>query len=185
MSTIGHSFFVVAVLILTACASISEKNMGHVLRLETVEKLKIAKTDRKEAQALVGKPSKVVLFKESSEEIWLYFEGKYNATRLSLSFDSETGHLQTIGWFVRENDSEAELEKAKRRYQEASFSRKEPKWVNSHAGPDEVYFLDQKLGLEIQYGKNRQKVKSITWRPLESMREISENNSKPATKYEL
>ncbi len=115
---------------------------------------------------------------------WLYLEGKYNATRLSLNFDSSTGLLQTIGWFVRENDLEAELEQSKARYETASFLSKEAEWVNSHAGPDDIYFSDQNMGLEIQYGKNRQKVKSITWRSPEAMRDISEVTLK-TIKYEL
>ena len=176
-------FLAMTLVFLMSCTSLSHKNK-HVLKLENVEKLKVAKTSRAEAQTLLKKPDKILLLKESSEEIWLYLEGKYNATRLSLNFDSSTGLLQTIGWFVRENDLEAELEQSKARYETASFLSKEAEWVNSHAGPDDIYFSDQNMGLEIQYGKNRQKVKSITWRSPEAMRDISEVTLK-TIKYEL
>jgi accessory colonization factor AcfC len=64
---------------------------------------------------------------------------------------------------VRDSDRESDVEKAKGRYPQAQFIENSPEWVNSHAGPDELFYSDNKNNLEIVFQKSAKKVSAIRW----------------------
>lgn len=175
---------IIFILFLVGCTS-SQKNSGYAITLHSISSLKVQQSDRHAARKLLGEPSKIVNIPRSTEETWLFLEGEYPSTRLSLTFDPTTGRLSSIGWFVRENDPEADLEISKQRFQDANFIQRDAEWVNPHAGPDEIYFLDDHLGVEIEFGHARQKVKSITWRPPGSGRNGQAPERQPTVSYDL
>lgn len=165
--------------LLSSCASFTKAPRS--LTFESIKSVRLNQTTREQVTAQFGKPDKVFTM-EDSEEIWLYLDGKYNSSRLSLSFGPKKNVVQVIGWFVDEKDAEYEVDTALARFPSAAFIRTEAEWVNPHAAPAEAFYTDAKLGVELEVDKFRKKVQAISWRipgeiPVESKRE-------PA-KYEL
>jgi hypothetical protein len=143
------------------CSSALLSRAGRVQKLDTIETLVLNKTARADVLNLLGAPDRKEVL-SLKEEVWLYSEGPFKATRISLAFEDDK--LQVVGWFVNEHDVESNFDNIKKRYGSANFRKQEGGWINSHAGPNEIYFSDDKLGLEIEYGKALKMVKSISWR---------------------
>lgn len=161
----------------TTLSSPNERTSG--LTLKSVEQLKINNTNTAEAENIFGPPDLKVSL-DNDQNAWLYLEGATPTTRLSLIFNKMDLKLVTVNWYVKETESESDIENALGRYPSAHFNKLEPEWSNSHSGPDELLFTDSKMNLEIVFQKTSKKVSTIRWES-----SVSQQIRKPSSKFEF
>ena len=148
----------------TVPTSINQAQPRPLLRLSEVEKLVVGKTSQTEASGVFGDPDMKVSPSElGGREAWLYLEGKYRATRLSLIFSRPTGVLDAVNWYVNEEDPESDLENAKARLNSGELTKRNADWGATDSAPNETYYFDKKKPLKIVYANTRKKVSAIVW----------------------
>jgi hypothetical protein len=134
-----------------------------VVRLPKIEQLPLG-SKKMEVEHALEQPGKVEpVSTGGSKMAWVYFDSESSLERATLVIDNSTDQLVAKTWEVESGDPEQAIDVALKRYPRAHFEKREPKWINPHAAPDEAYYVDSVLGLSIKFRKKRHEVSSITW----------------------
>ena len=154
----------------SSCAAPVQKNFVAAgqrspLTLAQAETLHPGLTTQGRALQILGAADmKPELLELQGKETWLYLDEDHKATRLSLIFDSTTGKLETVNWFVHQGDPEASLNYIRNHYPTASLVKRNAKWPTPDAAPDETFFVDEKSGLKIVFARTPKQVEAIVWK---------------------
>ncbi|MBI2605132.1 MAG: hypothetical protein HYW49_03520 [Deltaproteobacteria bacterium] len=154
-----------------ACSHPNPQNTdsGRPLRFETIEQFAIGRTSQEDAIRGIGQPDRTFSLEIENKVVWIYLVewnftgGKAEVPRATLTFDAKSGTLQSKSWDVYEGEREKTLDGARSRFKSALFKRIDAEQTNPHAVPDEIYFVDEKQGISIEYRKARGEVSSISW----------------------
>ncbi len=147
---------------LSSCASTGNQKSEGSFSLKEILKLVPGKSDQGSVQLMLGSADVVMQVPDSDDIAWIFRDKKTGHQKLSLVFNNQK-KLQSVLWFVNENEPEIELEISKNRFPNSKFVVQDAAWDNSHSAPREQVFVDEKKGVAITFRKNRQDVESIAW----------------------
>ncbi len=149
-------FEVVLMLVFFPTIGFSQKRQAS---LSIFDGLKAGSTTRDNVKDILGKPDKTYR-SESSIQEWGFFDGE--ALRMTVSFNSKNGIMNSTQWFVFDKDPERDLNIAMKRYSSAQWHPDMDSWINPHSFPTECFASDENSGVVITYVISTQKTQTIS-----------------------
>ncbi len=137
-----------------------------LLKINQIESIIPEKTMIDSVKLALGPPDQVVSLEElgrGNDIVWLYIEGEYQATRLSVAFNPITKIVNSLSWFLNDNDAEGDLNKLIAHYPKLNFKPRRGDSNNPHVLSDKIFYEDLKAGVYITYSKTSRRVETIFW----------------------
>ena len=156
---------------ISACAGIrtlETKPTKHFV-LSLVQKIRPGVSEKNDVLSILGKPDRNLDLSHASpiksdSEAWSYLEEPYFAEdRITVEFPPNSNTVLSVGWEVREGETEQFLETAKARFPQATFESQHIPDINPHSAENRLFYKDRQLGIVIVYNESNNLVESISW----------------------
>lgn len=171
----------IILLALQGCATSDQRKREadrQSVRLEIVQTLRPGQTTSSNVREILGPPSRevhtdgeTVQTTASRFVIWEYLVDE--VPKATMTFETPSGALLGFRWAVGANEAEIDLARAKARFRGARFKEVAAEQLCSHYFPDETYFRDETLGVDITYLKGKRHVEAISWYRPGGMRSVA------------
>jgi hypothetical protein len=174
-----YDISLLVVLLLAACQS-SLPAHNDKIEVSILHEIKPGAT-KEQVQARLGTPDRTLDMRnlpdsKTDSEIWEY--DRSGLRRLSISFDPSLNSIRSLTLEMGPSDKELNLRTMLAQFPKANWTVASPQWINPHAFPDECRYVDNKLGIAIEYRRTRQEVDLVSsWDP--AREPASEKASQP------
>jgi len=148
--------------LLSSCASIPPVDSTKKISFTDIEQIKLGETTQTDLEQRFGKPVKIVRINDQlTGVIYDEFNGKEMIQKASFNIENNTKTVSGVLWIPSSSDVLSNIAEAKKYFKNGHFITKVVKRTAVHESFDDVYLMDDSLGISMSVYPSKQRVNSI------------------------